>query len=89
MAKTKLRRIAKWTTILGLAGIGTLAVIAWLVGTSLIAPATKTVGEPPSDFPATTVTIQSDSGSSLVGWHLPLPESHATAILFHPYRGDR
>ena len=68
--------------------IGLLAT-AWLVGSSLIAPANAVVGPPPGDFPAETIEIASDSGATLAAWHLPVHQSTATVILFHAIRQDR
>ena len=82
------RRIQKWCAIFAGIGIVALLIVAWIVGGVLVAPANRTVGDPPDDFPATTVQIESESGTTLVGWHLPLPNSNATAILLHPIRGD-
>ena len=62
---------------------------AWCIGGALVAPANRIVGEPPTDFPATSVQIESASGTKLAGWHLPVANSNATAILLHPIRGDR
>ena len=83
------RRIRRWLAIL--VGVGAVALfgVAWFVGGALIAPANRTVGEPPADFPATAVKIESESGATIAGWHLPIPNSRATAILLHPIRGDR
>lgn len=83
------RRIRKWCAIVTSIGIVALLLLAWFIGGALVAPANRTVGEPPSDFPATTIQIESESGAMLAGWHLPLPNSTATAILLHPIRGDR
>ena len=83
------RRIRKWCAILAGIGIVALLVVAWFVGGALVAPANRTIGKPPTDFPAISVQIQSESGATLAGWHLPIPNSNATAILLHPIRGDR
>ena len=82
-------RIRKWCAILAGVGIVALLVVAWLVGGALIAPANRTVGEPPADFPAAAVQFESESGATISGWHLPIPNSKATAILLHPIRSDR
>jgi len=70
-------------------GIVALVSVSWFIGGALVAPANRTVGQPPSDFPAKPVEIESESGATLAGWHLPLPSSNCTAILLHPIRGDR
>ncbi|QEG24098.1 alpha/beta hydrolase [Mariniblastus fucicola] len=83
------RRIRKWTSIVAASGFVALIVAAWFVGGALVAPANRTVGLAPADFPASSVQFDSDSGTTLSGWHLPLSESNATVILLHPIRGDR
>lgn len=82
-------RIRRWCLILAFTAIITLLAAVWWVGGALVAPANRTVGDPPADFPATAVQIESDSGVTLAGWHLPVPKSNATAILLHPIRSDR
>jgi len=83
------RRIRKYCATIAFIGIGALLAASWFVGGALVAPANRTIGEPPADFPATAVQIESDSGTTLAGWHLPVRDSNATAILLHPIRGDR
>lgn len=83
------RRIRKWCAILASIGIVAVSVVSWLVGGALVAPVNKPVGSPPTDFPANAVQIESESGATLAGWHLPIPNSNATAILLHPIRSDR
>ena len=83
------RRIRKCCFVIAGVGIAGVLIASWFVGGALVAPANCSVGNPPSDFPATGVQIESDSGAVLAGWHLPLPNSKTTAILLHPLRGDR
>lgn len=82
-------RIRKWTAIFTASGGVVLLIAAWLIGGALVAPANRTVGDPPAEFPAATVRIESESGATLAGWHLVTPNSVATAVLLHPIRGDR
>lgn len=82
-------RFRKWCYVTIAVGVLATLAIAWFVGGRLVAPANRIVGSPPSDFPATNVLIESESGTTLAGWYLKLPDSDATAILFHPIRGDR
>jgi fermentation-respiration switch protein FrsA (DUF1100 family) len=60
-----------------------------MVASSLIAPANRSVGEPPIEFPAVTVQFPSESGCLVKGWHRVVPDASATVILLHPVRGDR
>ena len=83
------RRIWRWLLIIIVAGIAVVGAVAWMVGSALIAPANRSVGNPPDNFPATTIQIPSDSGTTLAAWHLLVPESRVTVILLHPIRGDR
>ena len=83
------RRIRKWFLLLAVCGTIVLFAVAWFVGGKLIEPANRVVGPPPDDFPASSLKIESESGATLAAWHLPVPESTATAILLHPHRMDR
>ena len=64
-------------------------VAVWIVGGRLVAPANRTVGLPPEDFPCESITIESESGSKLAAWYVPDSASTATVILLHPVRSDR
>ncbi|WP_425397805.1 alpha/beta hydrolase [Aeoliella sp.] len=77
-------------------GLSTVAVLAalfavasWIVGGRLVAPALHVVGPPPDDLPVESVTIDSQSGSSLAGWYVPAEGATATVVLLHPIRADR
>lgn len=82
-------RRRKWCIIIATVSVVVMGLGTWLVGGALIASANRSVGSPPADFSAESVQIRSDSGSTLAGWHLQVPNSNATAILLHPIRGDR
>ena len=82
-------RTRKYCFVIAGVGIGGVLIASWFIGGALIAPANSTIGNPPPDFPAINVQIESDSGTTLAGWHLPLPNSKATAILLHPLRSNR
>jgi alpha-beta hydrolase superfamily lysophospholipase len=66
-----------------------LLVSAWLTADMLLAPANRTVGSPPQDFPAETTTLSSESGSQIATWHLRHDDSQATIVLLHGLRGNR
>ena len=74
--------------VLVLSGIA-FVVAVWIVGGRLVAPANRTVGLPPEDFPCESITIESESGSKLAAWYVPDSASTATVILLHPVRSDR
>ena len=69
--------------LLGFAGA------SWIVGGRLVAPAQRSVGPPPDDLPVESITIPSESGSSLAAWFVPVRSTANTVILLHPLRGDR
>jgi pimeloyl-ACP methyl ester carboxylesterase len=79
----KWQKIRRWFLLSGLAGIGGLFVCAWVFGGMLVAPANRPVGAPPADFPAVSATLDSDSGSRIATWHLPVDGSRATIIVLH------
>lgn len=83
------RRIRKWCLTIGAMSLAGLMIAAWLVAGSLIAPANRHIGEPPADFPASRIQIESESGARLAGWHYSAPDSTATVLLLHPIRGSR
>lgn len=66
-----------------------LFVVIWMVAGALIQPANRVVGGPPADFPASSISIESQSGTSLKAWYRPVSKASATVILLHPLRGDR
>lgn len=83
------RRIRSWLLLLAGTSMVACVGLVWFVGGTLVAPANRVVGRPPKDFPASAVSIPSDSGATLAAWHLPVARSNATAILLHPIRADR
>ena len=64
-------------------------VISWFVAGALIAPAPGIVGNPPSDLPVTAFAVESDSGSTINGWHVQAEESRGVIVLLHGIRGSR
>jgi fermentation-respiration switch protein FrsA (DUF1100 family) len=83
------RRLRRWLAILCVLSLIIVGLAIWYVGSSLVAPANRTVGSPPADLNAFTTTIPSDSGSNLATWYVPAANARATVILLHPIRGDR
>ena len=82
-------RRTKWVCAISLSLLLIVLGAAWIIGGKLVAPANRSVGSPPADFPAATVEIESKSGSTLAAWHLEVSGSPATVILLHPIRADR
>jgi fermentation-respiration switch protein FrsA (DUF1100 family) len=72
---------------LGVAVVGAGSV--WLAAGSLVAPATRPVGAPPSDLPFEAVTFPSDSGSHLRGWLAAASPERGAVVLLHSVRSDR
>src|SRR5690606_24957430 len=63
--------------------------ISWQAGTQLLAPAHSAVGLPPADFPAETVKIPSESGSTLAGWFAAPESPKGVVVLLNGIRGTR
>jgi fermentation-respiration switch protein FrsA (DUF1100 family) len=64
-------------------------VVTWITAGSLVAARPQTVGEPPADLPGASITLNSESGSCLVGWHIPSEHKRGVIVLAHPYQGSR
>ena len=89
-------RIKRWirraSLRLGLGlGIGavTTCLVAWCVAGALVAPAQRAIGLPPSDLPIESISLASQSGATLSGWHLRARESQGVVVLLHGIRSDR
>jgi len=63
--------------------------VTGIVGSWLVAPAPKTVGEPPSDLPVEAVEFDSESGSRIRGWRVPAEEARGVVVLAHGLRASR
>lgn len=83
------RRISRILSVIVIVGLVVLVAAAWFIGGKLVASANTAVGPPPPDFPAKSIDIESESGTTLAAWYLAVPGSNATAILLHPNRGNR
>ncbi len=82
-------RLRKWLIVAFASGILLAGTVTWFAGGALIAPANRTVGPPPENYPAQSCEIRSSSGAKIAAWYAPIANSHATVILLHPIRGDR
>lgn len=80
-----LRRVALVLVLLLAAG----GMATWIVGGSLVAPRSQHIGAPPDDFPALTISLESESGSTLSGWHFRAEKSHGVIVLLHGIGGSR
>lgn len=65
------------------------SVVSWIIAGQLVAPVPHHVGESPLEFQATSFTIDSESGSTLAGWHGRVEKSKGVVALFHGLRESR
>lgn len=65
------------------------AAICLYVGGKLVAPSKSDVGTIPAGMSGTSITMVTESGIKVRGWHIPSADSTTTVILLHPIRGDR
>jgi len=65
------------------------AAICWYVGGKLVAPNKSDVGTIPAGVSGASISLETNSGMSVNGWHIPSTDATATVILLHPIRGDR
>lgn len=66
--------------------------VSWVVAGKLVAPAFREVSAPAGlsiSLKLEDITIKSESGSQLVGWHAQHESSKGVVILFHGIRGSR
>ncbi len=73
--------------MLGLLVVGLFA--SWVVAGWLVAPHPRVIGDPPTDLPAMSISLVSDSGTTVAGWHIQSQTSKGVVVLLHPIRGSR
>ena len=84
-----MRRIIR-CSVIGLLTLLVVGVItSWLVAGWLVAPQSRLIGDPPTDLPVTSISLVSDSGSTIAGWHIPSGNLKGVVVLLHPIRGSR
>ena len=72
--------------------VGALAIgflVVWIVAGQLVAARPQTIESPPSDLPAVSIVLHSESGSTVAGWHIPADGSRGVIVLLHGLRGSR
>lgn len=72
--------------------VGSLAIgflVVWIVTGQLVAARPQTIGSPPSDLPAVSIVLHSESGSTVAGWHIPADSRQGVVVLLHGIRGSR
>jgi len=63
--------------------------VSWIVGGQLVSPAPSSVGTSPADLDAETVSIASESGSTLGGWYIRGAPDKGTVVLLHGIHESR
>lgn len=66
-----------------------LAALYFGAGEVFSRPASRPIGEPPADFPATVVRIATDPGQFVVGWFARSERPGQAVLLLHGVRADR
>lgn len=90
MPGTDRRRRWPRRAALGLLGMVVVGLaVSWIVAGRLVAARPAVIGKPPDDLDATTISIESQSGSTLAGWHARTPESRGVVVLLHGIHGSR
>ncbi|MCB1095941.1 MAG: alpha/beta hydrolase [Verrucomicrobiae bacterium] len=80
-----MQRIAALAIASILIGLG----FSLYAGHQLVAPALRTIGEPPENLEAKTVHFTSESGSTIAGWLTEQPNAVGSVLLLHAVRADR
>lgn len=76
--------------VFAIGAVGLIALAAsWLVAGRLVAPANCKIGDPPDDLNVTSITLASDSGSTIAGWHVKSEDARGVVVLLHGIRGNR
>lgn len=63
--------------------------VSWYAGSALIAPSPRAIGAPPDDFPAESIALESESGSTIHGWHARSISGRGVVVLLHGIRANR
>ena len=61
----------------------------WFMAGALIVPTPRMIGDAPSDLQATSFVVESDSGSSIHGWHTQGQRDKGVIVLLHGIRASR
>ena len=77
-------------TVAGVAGVAFAGVaVSWFVAGALVAPSPRTVGAPPADLNAVSISFESESGSLVSGWHVRSELNNGVIVLLHGIRSTR
>lgn len=64
-------------------------VASWIVAGRLVAPNNCVVGDPPANLLAETISLPSQSGTKIAGWHVSATSPKGVVVLLHGYGGSR
>jgi len=62
---------------------------SWFVAGKLVESRPQKIGSPPADLRAALISLQSESGAAISGWHIPADDSRGVIVLLHGIRGSR
>jgi alpha-beta hydrolase superfamily lysophospholipase len=79
------RRIFRSLAVVVLLGL----IASWIVAGLLVSPASQEIGAPPAVFRAESISLASDSGSTIRGWHHRAAQPKGVVVLLHGMRGNR
>jgi len=65
------------------------AIVLWLAGTLLSAPANQAIGNLPADLKGRDVQFPSESGAMIRGWFVPGQKGSGAVVLMHGVRASR
>jgi hypothetical protein len=85
-------RIARWKKIFGalfLAAAILGVLFVWNIGSVLVAPANRPIGNPPPNLHAQSVEFPSASGATIHGWLVAGQPGRGTVILMHGVHANR
>jgi hypothetical protein len=60
-----------------------------IIAGELVAAKSQVIGAYPNDFPCQTISLASESGSIIEGWHITAKKSKGVIVLLHGIRGSR
>lgn len=83
--KTIVRRIFIGTTVVIVIGL----IVSWGVAGWLVSPQRLDVGDLPADLPGVSVKLNSNSGSTVSGWHINSPKPRGVIVLLHGIHSTR
>lgn len=62
---------------------------SWFVAGQLVASRPQKIGHSPADIPGTSISLESESGATIAGWHILADDSIGVIILLHGIRDSR